>query len=144
MKYEAMYEFVTGETLAIEIVDKHIQEAIEEMELYEKIRNRAETRRHEAYVEGQTEELHEYVCLNGHFLTPEQALFHKLWIAEQAERLRKLRRVLRKLTKPQHRLIRQFYYKNMSETEIAREKRCSVSNVSQNLKRTLKFLRREF
>jgi DNA-directed RNA polymerase specialized sigma24 family protein len=144
MEYQAKYEFVTGETLNIEVVDKHIAEAIEKMEQYAKRHEHTETRRHEGYFEGYTEETYECIWQNGHVLTPEQAFFHKLWVAEQTERLKRLRRVLRKLTKLQHKLIRQFYYKNMTAADIAREEKCDISGVCKKHKRVLKFLRKQF
>ena len=78
------------------------------------------------------------------FLTPEQVFFRKLWLAEQEERLKKLRSARRKLTKAQNKLVHQVYFNKMPFKEIAEEENCDLSGVYKRHRIILDFLRSQF
>ena len=148
MRFKVVYEFLTGEKVVVKARGKKLYEAIREEHLSERRNEYNETRKHVPYISCETFETEELICddpfWEGLFLTPEQVFFRKLWLAEQEEKLRRLPRIMKTLTNEQKRLIKQYFFKEMSTSEIADCENLDISGVRKKLKRTLRFMRRQF
>jgi len=148
MRFKIIYEFLTGERVVIKARGKRLYETIREEHLTQRRNEDNETNKHLPLINCETFDTEELICddlrWEGLFLTPEQVFFRKLWLAEQEERLKRLQRAMRKLTKSQRRLIRQIYYNNMTTEEIAELDGRGVRAVQRHLQRILDYLRSQF
>jgi len=148
MRFKIVYEFLTGEKVIVKDRGKKRYEAIKEDHLNQRRNDYNETHKHMPLINCETFDTEELICddpfWEGLFLTPEQVFFRKLWLAEQKEKLKRLQRAMRKLTKSQRRLIRQVYYKNMTTEEIAELDGRGVRAVRRHLQRILDYLRSQF
>ena len=148
MRFKVVYQFLTGDKVIIKARGKRRYEAIKEEHLTQRRNNDNETNKHVPFINCETFDTEELICddprWEGLFLTPEQVFFRKLWLAEQEEKLQNLPRVMKTLTKEQKRLIKQYFFKEMSTSEIAELECLDISGIRKKLKRTLRFMRRQF
>jgi len=148
MRFKIVYQFLTGEKITARARGKKLYGVILEEHLNQRRNNDNETNKHVPYISCETFDTEELICddprWDGLFLSPEKVFFHHLWLAEQEERLKKLQRVMRRLTKSQRKLIRQIYRNNMEFDEIAEAEECDLSGIYKKHDRILNFLRSQF
>lgn len=124
------YEFVTGETLEIEVSDDIGEVSIElDREIYNS--NKRETRRHKSYSDNNDKmEVLEDLSVNV------EAAVESNVIKEN------LSKAISQLNRHQRELVQKIIYQGLSETEVAREMGVSQQAISKQLKVIYKNLKK--
>jgi len=122
------YDFITGESLEIE-VDDNIGEVIIEMEKMQSRRNRAETRRHNSL---------EFMQENRDGYRPMQFADNRADVEQiiiHSDEKEKLHRAIQKLDHKNSIIVKKYYFEDKTMEEIGKELGISAMAVSKRLKK---------
>ena len=126
------YEFATGEVSEIE-VSEELGRALEEIAHKAKLRDRAESRRHDSF---------EALMEQGAQFAAQQASVEEL--AEAALDKAALSRAMQGLEPQQRKLVRMAYFEGRSIASIARSENVHPATISHRLERIQKRLKKMF